>query len=56
VTAVIPAFRRLRQEDCCEIRAACSYIMSSKPFWITQSGPDSKTNTKQNQEISKRII
>lgn len=28
---IIPAFRRLRQEDCCRFEASVGYLMSSSP-------------------------
>jgi hypothetical protein len=30
-TSVIPAFRRLRQEDCCKFEANMSYIVKTRP-------------------------
>lgn len=31
--AVIPAFRKLRQEDCSKFKASLGYIVNSRPAW-----------------------
>jgi hypothetical protein len=53
---IIPALRRLRQEDC-ELETSLGYIASSRPVWATWPYPLSKTSRRsratQEAEISK---
>lgn len=41
-TPVIPALRRLKQDNCCEFKANLDYIMSTRLAWATVRHPVSR--------------